>query len=162
LKVHSPGGQHAEVLNGNVDSLTLGEWTLCNLPVGILPLRQLPQGLGVKHLDGCIGTNVLYHFLAALDYPHGQLVLRKKKAQNDHTLENKSTGKSVVVPIWMAGNDYMVGWGPDQLGGANPALCRHRAGGRRRKARGIHPQDCQYHAGGRQTKPHLEPVVEGR
>jgi hypothetical protein len=34
----------------------------------------------VKRIDGCIGTNLLFHFLATLDYPHGELVLRRETA----------------------------------------------------------------------------------
>jgi len=114
------GGQKAEVLNGKVDSLTLGDWTLYNVPVGMLPLRQLSADFGVKHLDGCIGTNVLYHFLATLDYPHGKLVLRKKTAKNLKDFEKASADKNVVVPIWMAGDHYMVGWG--QINTTPPTL----------------------------------------
>jgi tetratricopeptide (TPR) repeat protein len=33
------GGQHAEVHQGRIDSLTLGDWTVRNLPVAMLPLR---------------------------------------------------------------------------------------------------------------------------
>jgi hypothetical protein len=53
-----------------IESLTVGDWTIKNLPIVMLPLRQLSEGLGVKRIDGCIGTNLLYHFLATLDYPH--------------------------------------------------------------------------------------------
>jgi Aspartyl protease/Tetratricopeptide repeat len=114
------GGQKAEVLNGKVDSLTLGDWTLYNVPVGMLPLRQLSAGFGVKHLDGCIGTNVLYHFLATLDFPHQQLVLRRKTEKNLKAFEKASAGKAVAVPIWLAGDHYMVGWG--QINTTPPAL----------------------------------------
>src|SRR6195256_5721601 len=64
------GGQHAEVHQGRIDSLTLGDWTVRNLPVAILPLRQLSQGLGAKQIDGVIGTTLFYHFLATLDFPN--------------------------------------------------------------------------------------------
>lgn len=114
------GGLKAEVLNGKVDSLTLGDWTLNNVPVGILPLRQLSADFHVKHLDGCIGTNVLYHFLATLDYPNGKLVLRKKTARNLKDFEKAAAGKSFAIPIWMAGDHYMVGWG--EINNAPPSL----------------------------------------
>ncbi len=114
------GGEKAEVLNGKIDSLTMGDWTLYNVPVGMLPLRQLSAEFGVTHLDGCIGTNVLYHFLATLDYPHGQLLLRKKTAKNVKAYEKASAGKAVAVPIWMAGDHYMVGWG--QINSTPPTL----------------------------------------
>jgi hypothetical protein len=114
------GGQKAEVLAGKIDSLTMGDWTLYNLPVAMLPLRQLSAGFGVKHLDGCVGTNVLYHFLATLDYPHNQLVLRKKTDKNLKDFEKSEAGKLTAVPIWMASDHFMVGWG--QVNSAPPAL----------------------------------------
>ncbi len=113
------GGQKAEVLNSKVDSLTLGDWTLYNLPVVMLPLRQLSASFGVKHLDGCIGTNVLYQFLATLDYPHQQLVLRKKTARNLKDFEKTASG-SISVPIWLAGDHFIIGWG--QINSTPPAL----------------------------------------
>ncbi len=114
------GGQKAKVLSGKVDSLTLGDWTLYNVPVAMLPLRQLSAGFGVKHLDGCVGTNVLYHFLATLDYPHAKLVLRKKTAKNLKEFEKATAGKTVAVPIWIASDHFMVAWG--QINSTPPAL----------------------------------------
>ena len=75
------GGQHAEVQNGRIESLTVGDWTIKNLPVATLALRQLSKDFGVNRIDGIIGTNLLYHFLATLDYPHGELVLRRKTTE---------------------------------------------------------------------------------
>src|ERR1700719_4309702 len=76
------GGQHAQVENGRVDSITLGSWTLKNIPVGMLPLRSMSSALGAKQIDGCIGTNVLYQFLSTINYRTGELILRKKTAAN--------------------------------------------------------------------------------
>src|SRR6266545_2494520 len=104
------GGQHAEVQTGRIESLTVGDWTIKNLPVAMLPLRQLSKDLGVKRIDGAIGTTLFYHFLATMDYPHGELVLRRKTAKSLEEF-TKSSGKRVVVPIWMASDHFMVGWG---------------------------------------------------
>jgi hypothetical protein len=104
------GGQHAEVHQGRIDSLTLGDWTVRNLPVAILPLRQLSQGLGAKQIDGVIGTMLFYHFLATLDFPNGELVLRRKDATSLAQFM-ASAGNSVAVPFWIAGDHFMVGWG---------------------------------------------------
>src|SRR5579864_4936387 len=76
------GGQQAQVDSGRVDSLTLGSWTLKNIPVGMLPLRSMSSALGAKQIDGCIGTNVLYQFLSTINYRTGELILRKKTAAN--------------------------------------------------------------------------------
>ena len=75
------GGQHTEVQIGRIDSLTLGDLTVKNLPTAMLPLRQLSEGFGVKQIDGIIGTTLFYHFLTTMDYPHGELVLRRKDRQ---------------------------------------------------------------------------------
>jgi len=104
------GGQHTQVQQGRIESLTVGDWTVRNLPAVMLPLRQLSQGLGAKRIDGIIGTTLFYHFLATLDFPRGELVLRRKNAAN---LEQflASAGKSVTVPFWIASDHFMVGWG---------------------------------------------------
>ncbi len=114
------GGQHADYQNSKVDSVTLGDWTLHNVPVVMMPLRQLSSGFGVKQLDGCIGTNVLYHFLATLDFPQNQLVLRRKTPANLKAVEKRADGKIVSVPIWMAGDHFVVGMG--QVNDTPPAL----------------------------------------
>jgi len=104
------GGQHAEVKLGRIDSLTLGDWTIKNVPTAMLPLRQLSEGFGVKQIDGIIGTTLFYHFLTTMDYPRGELVLRRKTAESLEQFK-KSPGKRVAVPIWMASDHFMVGWG---------------------------------------------------
>ena len=104
------GGQHTEVQLGRIESLTLGDWTVKNVPTAMLPLRQLSEGFGVKQINGIIGTTLFYHFLTTMDYPHGELALRRKTAE---TLKEftQSPGKRVVVPMWMASDHFMVGWG---------------------------------------------------
>jgi len=104
------GGQHSEVQLGRIESFTLGDWTVTNVPTAMLPLRQLSQGFGVKQIDGIIGTTLFYHFLTTMDYPHGELVLRQKTVE---TLKKfmQSSGKRVAVPMWMASDHFMVGWG---------------------------------------------------
>jgi hypothetical protein len=104
------GGQHTEVQLGRIESLTVGDWTIKNVPTAMLPLRQLSKGFGVKQIDGIIGTTLFYHFLATMDYPRGELVLRRKDAKNLEEFK-KSPGKRVAVPIWMASDHFMVGWG---------------------------------------------------
>ena len=46
------GGEHAEVQQWRIESLTVGDWTIKNLPVAMLALRQLSEDLGVKRIDG--------------------------------------------------------------------------------------------------------------
>ena len=105
------GGQKAPVRQGRVDSLTVGDWTVRNLPVVSIPLRQLSQGLGVKRIDGIIGTTLLYHFLATLDYPRGELVLRRKNPEAMQRLSATMSRTMIAIPFWMASDHFMVGWG---------------------------------------------------
>jgi predicted aspartyl protease len=105
------GGQHTEVRLGRIESLALGDWTVKNVPTAMLPLRQLSEGFGVKQIDGIIGTTLFYHFLTTMDYPHGELVLRRKDAKSLEEFKTQSSGKRVTVPMWMASDHFMVGWG---------------------------------------------------
>ena len=105
------GGQHTQVQLGRIESLSIGDWTVKNVPTAMLPLRQLSEGFGVKQIDGIIGTTLFYHFLTTMDYPHGELVLRRKDAKSLEEFKAKSSGKRVVIPIWMASDHFMVGWG---------------------------------------------------
>ena len=105
------GGQHTQVQLGRIESLSIGDWTVKNVPTAMLPLRQLSEGLGVKQINGIIGTTLFYHFLATMDYPKGELVLRRKDAKSLEEFKTKSSGKRVTVPIWMASDHFMVGWG---------------------------------------------------
>jgi hypothetical protein len=104
------GGQQTEVQLGRIESLAVGDWTIKNLPTAMLPLCQLSEGFGVKRIDGIIGTTLFYHFLATMDYPRGELVLRRKTAESLEEFK-KSPVKRVAVPIWMASDHFMVGWG---------------------------------------------------
>ena len=106
----SRAGSTLKVQLGRVESLTVGDWTIKNVPTAMLPLRQLSGGFGVKQIDGIIGTTLFYHFLATMDYPRGELVLRRKDAKSLEEFK-KSRGKRVAVPIWMASDHFMVGWG---------------------------------------------------
>ncbi len=105
------GGQHAEVQHGRIDSLTLGDSTLKNVPIGMLPLRSLSADFGIPQLNGCVGTTVLYQFLSTIDYPAGELVLRLKSQNNLKQFEAAATTRNVVVPFWMAGDHFMVASG---------------------------------------------------
>jgi len=114
------GGEHANVGQSRIESLAVGGWTINNLPIATLALRQLSAGFGVRRIDGCIGTTLLYHFLATLDYPRSELVLRRKTPQSREEFAATSAGKSVAVPFWMASDHFMVGWG--QVETIPPAL----------------------------------------
>jgi hypothetical protein len=107
------GGQTANVGHGRIEEITLGDWKVAKLPVVIMPLRQLSEGLGTKRIDGIIGTTLFYHFLATLDYPKGELVLRRKDAASQRDFLS-AAGNAIVVPFWIASDHFMVAWGQVQ------------------------------------------------
>ena len=107
------GGKKAPFQHGRVDSLTLGGFTVKNVPAHILDVRRFSQPIFAgTRVDGIIGTVLLYHFFATLDYPEGQLILQRRTEQNLKQLEQEAGEQgSVVVPFWMAGDHFMVAWG---------------------------------------------------
>ena len=144
------GGEHAKVRQSRIESLTVGDWTINNLPIMTLPFRQLSAGLGVKRIDGVIGTTLFYHFLATLDYPKGELVLRRKTAQSREEFAAESSADNVAVPFWIASDHFMVGWGRVETHAAGAPVRRHRARRRRREARRVGYQASRHQARTRQ------------
>ncbi len=107
------GGQQAGYSHGRINSLTLGDFEVENVPVHVMDVRRFsgPIFKG-KQVDGIIGTVLLYHFLPTIDYPGGELILRRKTKENLERLEKQySREKPVVVPFWMALDHYMLAWG---------------------------------------------------
>ncbi len=47
----------------------------------------------MKRIDGVIGTTLFYHFLATLDFPRGELVLRRKNAESLKAYAAESSGQ---------------------------------------------------------------------
>ncbi len=113
------GGQTAPSLAGRIDSIGVGDWVVKNVPVQTLALRQLSKMLGTKQINGVVGTIFLSHFLSTIDYRNHQLVLRRKTKQNLDALLAASP-KAVKVPIWLAGDHFIIGWG--QVNALPPAL----------------------------------------
>ncbi len=107
------GGKQAAYQHGRIDSITLGEFVVRNVPVFLQNVRQFSEPIFAgKRVDGIIGTVLLYHFLPTLDYPGGELILRRKTKENQGRLEQEArTKKHIVIPFWMAGDHYMVAWG---------------------------------------------------
>jgi predicted aspartyl protease len=113
LHLSSVGETSATLLDGNqttmrhsrIASLTLGEFDVKDVPAGI---RPLPVFAGRK-LHGVLGTVLLYHFLATLDYPNGSLILRRRSPEALHAFETRAESeKQIVMPFWMASDHVIV------------------------------------------------------
>jgi hypothetical protein len=110
-------GSQTEMRHGRVASLQLGDFDVQNVPVGI---RPLPVFAGRK-LDGVLGTVLLYHFLATLDYPKGELILRRRSAETLHAFETRAQAeKQIAMPFWLASDHMIVARG--RVNHAPPAL----------------------------------------
>jgi predicted aspartyl protease/Tfp pilus assembly protein PilF len=106
------GGRQSAYQQGRVDSLTLGDFKVKNVPVLVQPTRQLAQVAGGKRVDGIFGTVLLYHFLAILDYPRGKLTLQRRTKENlKRMAQGAPSANQTAIPFWLAGDHYMVAWG---------------------------------------------------
>ena len=105
------GGKKSAVGHAKINSITLGDWTVKNVPVEIVNTRQHSHLFGGKQIDGIIGTAFLYHFIATLDYPDAKLILRRHSADNLSQIEAMAQTNSVIVPFWLAGDHFLVAWG---------------------------------------------------
>jgi len=64
---------------------------------------------------------LLYHFLATLDYPHGELILRRRSAEALQAFETRAQlEKQIVMPFWLASDHMIVARG--RVNQAPPAL----------------------------------------
>jgi len=115
------GGKMVGFQHGRVDSLMLGDLVVKNVPVTVMDVRRFSDPVfGGQRVDGIIGTFFLYHFLATLDYPASELILRLKTEQNLRQLEQATQNhQQIVVPFWMA-DHYMVARGT--VNGSQPLL----------------------------------------
>jgi predicted aspartyl protease len=106
------GGLKANTGQGRVDEVTLGEFVVRNVPVHILSTRRYNAAARGKYVDGILGTAMLSHFLATLDYPCGQLILRRKTAEQLRKVERQvQSAKGTTVPFWLAGDHLAVARG---------------------------------------------------
>jgi predicted aspartyl protease len=99
------GGSKASFQHGRIDSLHIGDFQLRNIPVHIMNTRLFSAAAGGKRIDGIIGTVLLYHFCATLDYPAQKLALRRKEICRQKQ-DNKTN--TITVPFWMAGDHIIV------------------------------------------------------
>ncbi|WP_420643966.1 aspartyl protease family protein [Candidatus Leptofilum sp.] len=100
------GGKQASYEHGRLDSLSLGDWTIQNLPVHLLDTSRFTTVTGGVPVHGIIGTVLFYHFLATIDYPQNQLTLRRPSAHADEVDQEVAS-----IPFWLVGDHLMMAWG---------------------------------------------------
>ena len=108
------GGKRSEIGFGKVDSVKLGDVTLKDVPVTILPTKRFSAafGDGKYTLGGFIGTAALKQFLSTLDYKNSQLILREKTEENAKRLREKMKDRIVAeVPFVLKHTHVMMARG---------------------------------------------------
>ena len=74
----------------------IGEFTIKNLPVTILPVRHFSELVfGGIQVDGIIGTIFFYHFITTMDYVRGELILRRKNEANLSNIDQEINDKKI-------------------------------------------------------------------
>ncbi|WP_214321860.1 retropepsin-like aspartic protease [Nonomuraea sediminis] len=109
-----PAGQTLTTYHGVMDSFRLGGIELGDVPVVWYDLRvpDLPDGTKPA---GVIGTTLLYHFIATMDYAGRELVLRRKTAAQVRELRAEAgRARTDRLPLWIAGDHV-----PCSLGSVN-------------------------------------------
>ena len=104
------GGMEAEVGFARAKSLALGGVTLHSVPISVLPTGGMV--IGGHALDGIVGTGVLKQFLATLDYPNEELVLRAPSGRAASAFRAGAAGKVLdEVPFYLQSTHFLLAKG---------------------------------------------------
>jgi hypothetical protein len=115
------GGTLEQAQVGVADSLGLGGFMVRNLPVQLLPTKSYAAVDGGKPIEGVIGLDLLYYFLATIDYPRGELILRRNPAAIDvEFAQDSDNGNAVSMPFWLVGDHDIITW--STVNGGKPQL----------------------------------------
>ena len=105
------GGLSAQTSFGKVDRVKLGEVTLKQVPIMILPTKKYSSAFegGKLIIGGFIGTAALRQFLSTIDYAKGRLVLRERSADAARGLRDQLAGRIAgEVPFVLYGTHMMM------------------------------------------------------
>lgn len=115
------GDRKAQTGVGRVEAIRLGEITLTDVPIHTLDLDSVSSMYDGLEIRGVIGTRLLMRFLATIDYPKGELLLRRPSAENHQALERRlAESGGVQFPFWLADLHYMLAQG--QVNDSEPML----------------------------------------
>src|SRR6185369_11664717 len=101
------GGQQSGFYRSSVDSVQLGDFLVERVPVVVKDLqpmatRLFPPG---QRLNGILGTVMLYHLLATVDFPHKELVLRPNTDAGVLDFEAKAASEHQATGrFWLVGD----------------------------------------------------------
>jgi hypothetical protein len=106
------GSKTAKVWLAKLDRLQLGTLTVKNVPVQILDMRAMSSVINGIKIDGVIGTRLLMHFLATIDYRGGALVLRRATPDNYARFQRRVQAHGAKqIPFWLVETHYIMAMG---------------------------------------------------
>jgi len=108
------GGKKSEVGFGKVERVKIGDVTLKQVPVAILPTKRFSMGFenGKYTLGGFIGTVALKQFLATIDYKNDRLILRERTDESVVKLRRELEGRiAAEVPFVLKATHFMMARG---------------------------------------------------
>ena len=97
-----------------VDLVEVGGMAVRHVPAHLLDIRRLCEpAFGELRIDGVIGTIFLYHFLATIDYPRGQLILCSKREETLQEFYSSLSGNpsAIEVPFRLTGDHFIIAEG---------------------------------------------------
>lgn len=81
------GGLQQQVGFGKVDAVKVGDVTIREVPLTILPTKRFSPGFHGHTIGGVLGTAVMRQFLGSVDYKNQRLVLRERSPENARELQ---------------------------------------------------------------------------
>jgi hypothetical protein len=104
------GGKTVEVGYARIDSLTIGEVTLNSIPIKLGSIQRFSEIFSNQFaISGILTTGILQQFLATIDYPEGQLILRARNEESRNNLINEFTQKKITsIPFVLSLTHLMI------------------------------------------------------
>ena len=93
------GGKKAPITLGKLETLKIGDSLIKNIPVHVHPLTGVDEIFQCS-IHGVIGTSLLRHFYASIDYANHELLLRQQNERSTglmHTLARQN----IAIPFWL-------------------------------------------------------------
>jgi hypothetical protein len=155
------GGKIGRLGYGKLKSMKVGNVTLQDVPVLILPTQRFSSVFanGKYKVGGIIGTALIRQFVTTLDYEHGRLVLRERTPDSREALrEELAEQASTTVPFVLTLTHWMMA--PGSLNGREGLTYFVDSGLAMDAACSAPPQTLQY-AGIPQPEKKLDPKSVG-
>jgi hypothetical protein len=108
------GGKKGDIQLAKVHMLSIGDVTMREVPVWILPTKRFSPLYEKADLSvgGIIGTGVLHQFLSTLDYENGRLILRPQSEKSIDVLQEEMKDKKVTeIPFYLWATHKMIARG---------------------------------------------------